>query len=97
MKRLSWTTAERKEELGPVDLVGTAEQAIQAASPKWRDEAEARGAGIEIQSDLPKVPEIKGTRAGLHDMLLNLIFNAVDAMPNGGTITISALQDERMV
>jgi CheY-like chemotaxis protein len=34
------------------------------------------------------VPLIQGTEAGLHDIFTNLIFNAVDAMPKGGAITL---------
>ena len=34
------------------------------------------------------MPSTQGTEAGLHNIFTNLIFNAVDAMPEGGTITI---------
>ena len=43
VKKLSWTTADRRQELGPVDLKMSIEQAIDASSPKWRDEVQARG------------------------------------------------------
>lgn len=88
VRRLSWTTVDRRQELEPVDLELTIGQAIEAASPKWRDEMEARGCRVEIHTRLDQTPEIRGTRAGLHDMLLNLIFNAVDAMPDGGQLKI---------
>ena len=90
VKRLSWTTAERREELGPVDVVETVKEAVRSSEPKWRDEAEMRGVQITIDTELGDMPFIRGTQAGLHDMLLNLIFNSVDAMPHGGGITIEA-------
>src|SRR5262249_42742558 len=34
------------------------------------------------------VPPIRGNAAELREVFLNLLFNAVDAMPNGGTITL---------
>jgi PAS domain S-box-containing protein len=62
--------------------------AIQAARPRWKDEAEAQGIAIEVATNLGDIPTIRGTGTGLHDIFLNLLFNAVDAMPGGGTITI---------
>jgi hypothetical protein len=35
------------------------------------------------------VPSVAGNAAELREILTNLIFNAVDAMPSGGTITVS--------
>jgi two-component system, NtrC family, sensor kinase len=38
----------------------------------------------------PELPAINGDANQLQQCLLNLIFNAVDAMPDGGTLTLSA-------
>lgn len=64
------------------------EQAVALTQPKWRDQARAHGRTIEINLDLEKVPTIAGNPAELREVLTNLIFNAVDAMPAGGTITL---------
>ena len=63
-------------------------EAIQAARPRWKDESEARGVSIDVITELEDVPPILGTESRLHDILMNLLFNAVDAMPGGGAITI---------
>ena len=39
-------------------------------------------------TNLEDVSPIRGTPSELDDILVNLIFNAVDALPEGGTITI---------
>ena len=48
---------------------------------------------IEIISNLSKVPPVAGNAAELREVLTNLVFNAVDAMPNGGTITLTTQHD----
>jgi len=47
---------------------------------------------IEIVSQLTKVPPVAGNAAELREVLTNLVFNAVDAMPIGGTITLGTSQ-----
>jgi PAS domain S-box-containing protein len=51
----------------------------------------AKSPGIEIKTDLPlALPEIEADRAQIESVIMNLMVNAVDAMPGGGTIGISA-------
>jgi PAS domain S-box-containing protein len=91
VRRLGWTVREEEEEkLEAVDMTVAVEEAVQGARPRWQDEAGVRGARIDLQTDLPETPPLACSRAGLHDVLLNLLFNAVDAMPDGGTISIRA-------
>jgi len=72
----------------PVDLRSVAEEVILLTQPKWRDQARARGSVIRIQPELSEVPSIQGNSAELREVLVNLVFNAVDAMPEGGVITL---------
>ena len=73
----------------PVDCNHLVEEAISLTQPKWKTQTEARGIRIRAETDLPEVPLVAGNAADLREALTNLIFNAVDAMPRGGTITIS--------
>jgi len=73
----------------PVDLNDVVEKAISLTSPKWRGRSLADGVQIEVISHLAKVPPVAGNAAELREVLTNLVFNAVDAMPGGGTITLS--------
>ena len=56
--------------------------------PKWKGQALADGRTITVDLDLAKLPPISGNAAELREVATNLIFNAVDAMPAGGTITL---------
>jgi signal transduction histidine kinase len=91
IQRLGRTAREGKEEaLQPVAVATAVEEAIQGARPRWHHEAGARGAVIQVNTDLEELPPIAASPSGLHDILLNLLFNAVDAMPDGGEISIRA-------
>jgi nitrogen-specific signal transduction histidine kinase len=72
-----------------VDVNSLVKEAIQGSRPRWKDEADARGAPIQIMTDLGDISDAHVTASGLNDILINLIFNAIDAMDVGGTITIS--------
>lgn len=66
-----------------------ARDAIDLTRPRWRDVAQSHGTTIEINRQLQPVTPIAGRPAELREVLTNLIINAVDALPRGGTITIS--------
>jgi len=73
--------------LYPVSVNKTVQQVVHSTQPRWKDQSEAIGITIEIVTELEDVPSISGTSSELDDILLNLLLNAVDAIPEGGTIT----------
>ena len=77
---------EKREAFETVDLNGLIEQAISLTQPMWKTQAEAKDISITVQKDLQEIPPVAGNAGELREVLTNLIFNAVDAMPRGGTI-----------
>jgi len=77
-----------------VDLNDVIEQAVPLTQPKWKGQALADGRAIKVELDLAKLPPISGNAAELREVATNLIFNAVDAMPAGGTITLRSSTHE---
>jgi signal transduction histidine kinase len=71
-----------------VDLNEILEQAVPLTQPKWKDQALSEGREFTVKLDLAKLPPISGNSSDLREIATNLIFNAVDAMPRGGTITL---------
>jgi two-component system, cell cycle sensor histidine kinase and response regulator CckA len=70
----------------PMDL----NDVVQAAGPMFRRLIDAR---IEIKVDLADAPaRIKADPSQIEQVLLNLVVNARDAMPNGGTLSIEVTQ-----
>jgi signal transduction histidine kinase len=72
-----------------VDFVQLAGEAVSLTQPKWRAAGEGRPWPIFVKVDAVPVPPVNGNAAELRELLTNLIFNAVDAMPEGGKITLS--------
>jgi signal transduction histidine kinase len=71
-----------------VNLNEIIEQAVPLTQPRWKGQALAAGRTIAVELDLAKLPPISGNATELREVATNLIFNAVDAMPSGGTITL---------
>src|SRR5208283_5235319 len=64
------------------------EEVIELTRPRWRDLSQRQGISIQIQRELePQLPPLLSDPSELREALINLVFNAVDAMPQGGTIT----------
>ena len=76
-----------------VDIGRCLEEATALTEPRWKSQAQGRGVNIKVVRDVEDVPVILGEAAAVREMLTNLIFNAVDAMPEGGTITMRARLD----
>lgn len=79
---------EEIEEFHPVKLPALVEQAVSLTQPKWQRLALADGRRIQVKTQLDAVPSVLGDPAQLRELLTNLVFNAVDAMPDGGMITL---------
>jgi signal transduction histidine kinase/CheY-like chemotaxis protein len=62
--------------------------AVEIARPKWKEQAEAEGRYVEIELELNPIPEVSGNVYELTQVVNNLLFNAVEAMPEGGSIAI---------
>jgi len=58
--------------------------------PRWKDGPEAKNVQIHLDLQNHSNAQISGDVSELRDVLVNLIFNAVDAMPMGGHLTLSA-------
>lgn len=72
----------------PVRLEEIAREAVEITRPRWEGEPQRRGLTIRVDADLVGLPPVRGHAAEIREALTNLILNAVDAMPHGGTLAL---------
>jgi PAS domain S-box-containing protein len=75
--------------LSPVDISLLVQQVIDLTRARWLDIPQQRGVVIELRPELGQnLPPVAGIESEIREALINLVFNAVDAMPDGGKLTI---------
>lgn len=76
--------------LAPANLNTLVPQVLHLTRARWADMPQQRGMVIDARTELaPELPAIMGAENEIREALTNLVFNAVDAMPDGGTLTVS--------
>lgn len=78
----------------PVNLNVLVAQVIDLTRAKWSDMPQQKGAVVNTVAELdPNLPSIEGIESEIREALTNLVFNAVDAMPDGGDLTFRTRRD----
>jgi len=76
---------QREKTCAPVDINRLVERALLLIGEQMRK------VGINVQTSLDeKLPKVTGDATALERVLINLLTNARDAMPNGGAVTIAS-------
>jgi signal transduction histidine kinase/ActR/RegA family two-component response regulator len=75
--------------LSRVDLSLLGKQVLDLTRARWSDMPQERGVMIQLNIELPDgLSPVAGVESEIREALTNLVFNAVDAMPDGGTLTL---------
>ena len=85
------------QELYKLDVNAIVHDAVEITKPKWRDEAQAKGIRFEVVSNCQEIPPVSGVASELREVLTSMIFNAIEAMPEGGRIEVRTLQGDGRV
>lgn len=84
-----FTGRRRDREFIPLSLNDLVHEVSAITEPRWKDQAQKKGIHIELIKEPGEVPPVLGNPSELREVLTNMVFNAVDAMPKGGKITLS--------
>ena len=76
-----------------VDLNEVINSTLEFTKVKWQDEAVSRGIKISIEKELGSLAPVSGNPSELREVFINLINNAIDALPEGGTIKLKTFMD----
>lgn len=80
-----------------VDLTEVIQGALEYTRTRWKDDAELKGLQYRIENKLNESVTVVGSAPELREVFTNVINNSLDAMPNGGTLSFSAVCDTKTV
>lgn len=81
----------------PLDINELLQEVVEIARPRFEREAQSLGIIYDLQLTLGSIQKVKGDATALREVFLNLLNNALDAMPNGGKLTIQTTQKEKKI
>jgi len=74
------------------------EEIVDVTRSRWKDEAQSKGIRYEMVVEAGRTPAIAGDPSEIREALTNIIFNALDAMPDGGRVTLrTGVEGDRVV
>ncbi|MBI4254904.1 MAG: GAF domain-containing protein [Candidatus Rokubacteria bacterium] len=96
VRRLSrFSRTQPIEESQPVDLRELASEVVEMTRARWKDAAQAEGIRIDATLEGQEVPPVMANPTALREVLINLVLNAVDALPAGGRIVLRTFREDR--
>ena len=85
------------KEFTPLNINELLENALDFTRVRWKDNAESQGIKFNIQTEYSPLPATLGSASELREVFTNLINNALDAMPEGGSIDVKTTVEENTI
>ncbi len=93
VKRIQDFARQRRDhDFQPVSIDQILLDVSEITRPRWKDLAEASNVQISLDLQVRSKAKVMGDESELREVLVNMVFNAVDAMPRGGNLTLATEQ-----
>jgi PAS domain S-box-containing protein len=76
------------DDLAPVDVRGLLRDAVEITRTRWENDARARGLSYDVTLEGDDALHARANASELREVFVNLIVNAIDAMPAGGRLAV---------
>jgi signal transduction histidine kinase/PAS domain-containing protein len=86
-----FTRLRQDEHFDPLDVQDVLQGVLELTRPAWEAESKRRGITLMATLDLHATQLVAGNASELREVFTNLVLNALDAMPWGGTLTLSSI------
>lgn len=80
-----------------VDLNQILEAAVEYIKPRLNELSETKDARIRVHFDQEDISPVEGNASELREVVVNILLNAVEAMPSGGELTLKSQQENNHV
>jgi len=77
---------------GDFSLQSAIQEVLELTRHRWKNEAQGNGQHFDLVVDLQETPPIHGSESEIRQAMTNVVLNAVDAMPEGGTLRVRSYQ-----
>jgi PAS domain S-box-containing protein len=77
------------EQFVSVDVNQTVQDAVAIIRPRWEEKTARENRPLDLRLDLRAAGRVSGRPAALTELMTNLMLNAIDAMPEGGTLSMA--------
>jgi signal transduction histidine kinase/ActR/RegA family two-component response regulator len=91
VKRIQDFARQRRDhDFEPVSIDQILFDVSEITRPRWKDRAEVSNVQISLDLQIRSKAKVMGDESELREVLVNMVFNAVDAMPQGGQLSLAA-------
>ncbi len=85
------------KEFATININDMVNDVVRMTEPKWSGDPEHAEITVRVDVDSTATPVVEGNASELREVFTNILFNAVDAMPKGGKLTIQTRTNGRYV
>lgn len=99
IRRLSEFTRIRPKETARqrTDINQAVREALEATRHRWEDDFKRKGLDLEVVTELGELPPVNVNPVEIREVLTNLVFNALEAMPQGGMLKMKTQMGDSQV